>query len=240
MQTTARSRRGGAGPARGRRDVELRVVRPGRVQATATALALNVAIAGFFALLAAAHLTHGRTTGDWLRVVPVLVQESLLVGLFLVRRPATLTSRRPQDRLAALAGVGLPLGLRPAALPGAFAAVGDALQAAGVAAAVVCLASLGRRVGIVAANRGVATRGPYRLVRHPAYAAYLVCYAGYLVAHPTALNAVLVAAWLAATHARILAEERLLARDPRYARYCERVRGRWVPAGLVGRRPARR
>jgi protein-S-isoprenylcysteine O-methyltransferase Ste14 len=232
MQTTARALRGRPRPSDGRRAVALRVVGIPEVQGTATSpgsLALNVGLASFFALLAGSHVAHGRTTGDWASVLPILVQEAILVVLFLARRPAAETSRAPGDWLAALAGVGLPLCLRPTVEAGRLAAAGDALQLAGVAANVVCLAWLGRRVGIVAANRGIETAGPYRVVRHPAYAAYYLCYLGYLLVHPTAMNGILVTAWVAVTHVRVFAEERLLARDPRYRRYCERVRWRWLP-----------
>lgn len=175
------------------------------------------------------HVAHAQATGEWGRVLPVLVHEAMLVGLFVVRRAARATSAAPSDWTVAIAGVLLPLGLRPAALPGRLATAGDVLQVAAVVAAVVVLARLGRRLGIVAAHRGVATGGPYRLVRHPAYVAYLAGYVGYLLSHPTPANAAIIVAWAGVTHARALAEERLLARDPCYARYCERVPWRYVP-----------
>lgn len=193
-------------------------------------LALNAALAAFFALLCAAHLDHARATGAWARMAPLLVQEALLVGLFLLRRRAAETSRRAGDWLLGVAGVGLPLLLRPvAALPGPLAAAGDALQTAGVALALIALVWLGRSVGVVAANRGVVTGGPYRLVRHPAYGAYFVAYAGYLASHPTVANATVVLGWITVTRARAAAEEGLLGRDPAYARYLARTPARFVP-----------
>ena len=51
--------------------------------------------------------------------------------------------------------------------------------------ALASLGTLGRSFGIVAANRGVKTRGPYRLVRHPAYFGYLMSYLGYVAENPS-------------------------------------------------------
>jgi protein-S-isoprenylcysteine O-methyltransferase Ste14 len=215
------------------RTVELCVARPEVMQPAPTRrpaqLAGNVLVAAFFALLCASHVDWARVTGAWLRMAPLLLQEGLLVVLFLTRRAAVESSARARDWTVAVAGVVLPLLLRPTPAPGRFADAGDALQTAGVVLAILALAWLGRRIGVVPANRGVATAGPYRLVRHPAYAAYLVAYVGYVVSHPTAANAALVAAWIAVTRLRASAEERVLARDPEYARYLARTRWRFVP-----------
>jgi protein-S-isoprenylcysteine O-methyltransferase Ste14 len=215
------------------RSVELCVARAASVQPSATGrtarVAGNALLAAFFALLCASHVDHARATGAWLRMAPLLLQEGLLVALFLTRRAAVETSPRRRDWLLGVAGVVLPLLLRPAPVPGRLAATGDALQTAGIVLALLALASLGRRVGVVAANRGVATAGPYRVVRHPAYAAYLVAYVGYVVSHPTPANAALVAAWIAVAWTRALAEERLLGRDTDYARYLARTPWRFVP-----------
>ena len=90
------------------------------------------------------------------------------------------------------------------------------------------LAWLGRSVGIVAANRGVRSAGPYSLVRHPMYAAYTITYAGYVATYPSPANALILALTIAA-FARAHAEERLLSEDPSYRAYRERVRWRFLP-----------
>jgi protein-S-isoprenylcysteine O-methyltransferase Ste14/uncharacterized membrane protein (UPF0127 family) len=189
----------------------------------------NVAVALLFALFAAAHVSKAMTTGVWITTMPLVVQEALLVVLFLTRRRSTATSTRPFDWAVAIAGTLLPLCLRPGDTPGDLAWLGEPLQFLGVAAAALALASLGRSVGVVAANRGIKTSGLYRLVRHPAYAGYLLGYAGYLLCHPTPMNALLVAGTLGALIARAVVEENLLARDAGYRDYLQHTPWRFVP-----------
>jgi len=189
----------------------------------------NVAVAFLYAFFASAHVSKAMTTGDWLTTMPLVAQETLLVVLFLTRRRSTATSTRPFDWAVAIAGTFLPLFLRPAGVPGALVWLGEPLQFLGVAAAVLALASLGRSVGVVAANRGIKTSGAYRLVRHPAYTGYLLGYAGYLLCYPTPRNVLLLAGTVLALGARAVAEERFLARDASYRDYLRLTPWRFVP-----------
>jgi len=195
-------------------------------------LLLNVLMAAFYALFAAAHWDLLRRPGEGATTLPILLQETLLVALFLLRRRSRASSARPADWLLGFAGTFLPLLMRGGDALGALAWLGRPLQVAGLVLALVAVAGLGRSFGIVAANRGVQTCGPYRLVRHPLYAAYVVTYLGYLLAYPRALNVLLVAVTVAVMWARAVAEERLLADDPAYEAYRARVRWRFVP-GIV-------
>lgn len=192
-------------------------------------VALNLLLAFFYALFAAAHGDLLRKTGEWGTVLPILLQETLLVVLFLARRPSRATSSRPADWLLGVAGTFLPLLMRAREPLGALAWLGRPVQIAGLVLALVAIAGLGRSFGIVAAHRGLRTGGPYRLVRHPLYAAYALTYVGYLLSYPRLLNAALVAVTIAVMVARAVAEERLLADDPDYRAYRERVRWRFVP-----------
>ncbi|HZP40001.1 MAG TPA: methyltransferase [Candidatus Binatia bacterium] len=195
----------------------------GRVRA-----AVNVGVAALFALLCAAHWAAGRETGAWERVVPIMVQEALVVGLVFARRPSRDTSPRVADWALGVAGTVLPLLLRPAPQPGPLARLGDPIQIAGVLLAVVAIGSLGRSFGVVPANRGVKTLGPYGVVRHPAYAAYVLSGVGYVLSQPTPANAAIVVATLLVMDLRATAEERLLSRDAAYDAYRRRVRWRFV------------
>jgi protein-S-isoprenylcysteine O-methyltransferase Ste14 len=162
-------------------------------------------------------------------MTPLVAQESLLVVLFLSRRRSVAASDRLADWALAAAGTFLPLLLRPGGTPGPLAWLGEPLQFLGVAAAVLALASLGRSVGVVAANRGIKTSGLYRLVRHPAYAGYLLGYVGYVLCYPTSRNTLLVVATLLALNARAIVEERFLRHDPSYGDYLRGTRWRFVP-----------
>jgi len=91
------------------------------------------------------------------------------------------------------------------------------------------LATLGRWFGVRPALRGLATKGPYRLVRHPMYLAYIVADIGYnLQEWNTGTVLMVLAGWLSVLY-RIHAEERVLARDPGWPIYTARVRYRLVP-----------
>jgi protein-S-isoprenylcysteine O-methyltransferase Ste14 len=86
--------------------------------------------------------------------------------------------------------------------------------------------SLGRSFAILPGNRGVMTGGAYRIVRHPIYAGYLAGHVLYLLSafsfHNLAVYAVITYMQLY----RILREEALLAAEPEYRAYMERVRYR--------------
>ncbi len=195
-------------------------------------VALNLLLAAFYALFAAAHWDLLRRTGEWATTLPILLQETLLVALFLLRRRSRASSARTVDWLLGFAGTFLPLLMRGGETLGTFTWLGRPLQVTGLVLALVAVAGLGRSFGIVAANRGVQMGGPYRLVRHPLYAAYVVTYLGYLLSYPRALNVLLVAVTVAVMWARANAEERLLADDPDYRAYRGRVRWKFVP-GVV-------
>lgn len=89
--------------------------------------------------------------------------------------------------------------------------------------------ALGRSFGLVPANRGLVRGGPYRLVRHPIYAGYLVLQASFLLSHFTPWNAGLYAVLVALVVSRIVLEERVLARDADWTAYAGRTRFRLLP-----------
>ena len=91
------------------------------------------------------------------------------------------------------------------------------------------LLSLGRFFGLRPALRGLATGGPYRLVRHPLYLAYILADLGYEL-HEWNLGTTLIilAGWASLLY-RILAEERVLSQDPGWQGYAGSVRYRLIP-----------
>ncbi len=193
------------------------------------ALLSNLTLALLYGLFAAAHVTNAVATGQWATTMPLVAQEALLVVLFLTRRRSVATSGRALDWIVGVAGTVLPLFMRPGDVLGPLSWFGQPLQCLGLAAAVLGLASLGRSVGVVAANRGIKTSGLYQFVRHPAYAGYLLGYVGYVISYPTPRNALLAAATLLALNARAIVEERFLAQDAGYRVYLRGIRWRFLP-----------
>jgi protein-S-isoprenylcysteine O-methyltransferase Ste14 len=162
--------------------------------------------------------------------VPFAVENMVLAGLALLRRPSRTTSARPGDWLVAMGGAWLPLGLRPGP-SGAdlWAILGTSVQLAGVCSMVVSYAFLGRSFGIVAANRGLKVKGPYALVRHPVYAGHIVVLLGFIIANYRPLNLLIAAVVVACQLLRIQAEERVLRGTGDYRAYQARVRWRLLP-----------
>ena len=168
--------------------------------------------------------------GD-LAVLLLVPQEACVIGLAVTRRRATASLH--WDSPAALlgwCGTLAPLFVQPAALaPPPWPIVCSALQMIGQALALSATLALGRSFGIVAANRGIQSGGFYRIVRHPLYAAYLLAFGGYVLAHRSPANGMMLLIWLGVQVARIHAEERLLGADPSYRAYAARVRFRLFP-----------
>jgi protein-S-isoprenylcysteine O-methyltransferase Ste14 len=71
--------------------------------------------------------------------------------------------------------------------------------------------------------------GPYRLIRHPMYAGYMLNQLGFLLYCPTSWNlGVYLLCW-SVQIGRILAEERLLLHDDAYRVLVSRVPYRLIP-----------
>jgi len=92
--------------------------------------------------------------------------------------------------------------------------------------------ALGTRAGNLV-NRGIVAFGPYRYIRHPAYAAKnLAWFFEILPFFHSPLQLVSWGLWAGIYVARAVTEERHLAKDPSYLVYCQRVNYRFIP-GLV-------
>jgi protein-S-isoprenylcysteine O-methyltransferase Ste14 len=157
-----------------------------------------------------------------------IAQQICVAVAFLVRRPPSSVSRRPSDWFTTLGGSFGGFLLRPGGIQAAFTA-GSILQILGLTVWMVSFFALGRSFGLVAADRGVVTRGPYGVVRHPLYASYMVTQLGYFLQSASAWNAVVLAFTWTCQVARARAEERLLADATSYGEYRQRVRWRLVP-----------
>lgn len=93
----------------------------------------------------------------------------------------------------------------------------------------ICLLMIGKRFGVRPALRGLVTRGPYRLVRHPLYLSYVMAGIGFNLQLSNWATLLLLSLGWAAMVYRIRAEERLLSRDPGWTAYAASVLYRLVP-----------
>ena len=147
-----------------------------------------------------------------------------------MRRYADQLSTRARDWVLAIAASSAPLLV--SAKPGCPLIPPEAGGVALVTGIVVQLhakVSLGRSFGCVPANRGLKDGGPYRFVRHPMYAGYMLSHLAFALMNPSLWNAGMYAVCTGLQIPRLLAEERLLACDQRYRRYCELVPYRLFP-----------
>jgi protein-S-isoprenylcysteine O-methyltransferase Ste14 len=160
----------------------------------------------------------------------MLVSEVLVAALTMIRRNAVAVDRTFVARsLTAVSIVGPALVRAFSSAAIASAAVTVFLSGLGLLVAVVGKLSLGRSFGVAPANRGVVSRGLYRVVRHPIYLGYLITHAGFLLANPSFWNLVVLAAADTALLLRAVCEERTLASDAQYAVYMRRVPWRVAP-----------
>jgi protein-S-isoprenylcysteine O-methyltransferase Ste14 len=166
-----------------------------------------------------------------IKALLLLISECLPVFLVLVRKASGDVSVRPLDWAFGLAGTAFPLLVTPTMVdsPLVPAPIFYVVIVLGQCVQIYAKVSLGTSFGIVAANRGVKQLGPYRFVRHPMYAGYVLTQIGLLLALPSLRNAAFYFLALMCQVVRIECEERVLRRDATYRSFAERVRYRMVP-----------
>src|SRR5579871_6705180 len=181
----------------------------------------RLVVATLFAFFVYRMLEAFRAEGNPIYLA-ITFSEGLVVVLILIRRVARIVSLRPGDWLLALGATAAPLSVTATAgralLPAAVCAL---LTIAGLLLQIYAKLTLRRSFGIIAANRGVTTGGPYRFVRHPMYSAYMLTWIGFFLVNPSLANAVIYAFAFACQVARLMAEERLLDEDPSYRAFAE-------------------
>ena len=174
-------------------------------------------------------LTPTFTIVDWIYVS----QHILVLGIALTRRPPEVQDHSlPSNASVVIAyaySYAQVLYLRW--VPGhlAWPAGGLVLVTLAACLSLASLLSLGRRFGVRPALRGLATRGPYRLVRHPMYLSYMIADIGYNLQEWNFGTALMVMAGWASLLYRIFAEERILSHNAGWSAYVSLVRYRIIP-----------
>ena len=127
----------------------------------------------------------------------------------------------------------LPVFMRPTAMStGALATTGLIFELFGVVLTQVARVYMGRSFGILPANRGIVSKGPFRSVRHPIYFGWLILSLGYAMSFASERNILLIAMTLPFMVWRIGQEEVHLSADPEYLQYMKQVRYRLWPGVL--------
>jgi protein-S-isoprenylcysteine O-methyltransferase Ste14 len=174
-------------------------------------------------------LTSTFTIADWVYVS----QHLLVLGIALTRHPSEVQDRSLLSSIAVIVAYAYPYAqlayLRWVPGNPAWPAGGLVLVTLAAFLSFASLLSLGKLFGVWPALRGLATRGPYRLVRHPMYLAYVIADIGYSLQEWNFGTALLVMAGWASLFYRISAEERILSQDAGWSTYVALVRYRLFP-----------
>lgn len=173
------------------------------------------------------HLSVFLQTGSWTTLLFV-VMETVVIFFALTRSAPSAVSMNPFDWFVGMMGTGLPLFLQPigTALSLSF---GEGILTLGAIIALISYLSLNRSLGIVAADRGIKTKGIYAHVRHPMYTSYVVLQIGYLLMYFSWFNAGLIALATCCNVARALKEEKFLYANESYTQYLKTVQWRFIP-----------
>lgn len=175
------------------------------------------------------YLTPEFTVTDWVYVA----QHAVVLGAAIIRRPPRTQDHSFRSNAAVSVAYVYPyaqvicLGWVPGRT--AWPAAGFIIVTAGAFWSLASLLSLGRMFGVRPALRGLVTRGPYAVVRHPIYLAYIVEDVGYNLQEWNPGTILIVAAGWVSLLYRIRAEERLLALDDGWPKYTASVRYRLLP-----------
>jgi protein-S-isoprenylcysteine O-methyltransferase Ste14 len=199
---------------------------PRRARRLASA-ASNVALAAlFFSELFRGGFAHDHSVSNI-----IWIAGAAMMGLFALVRIAPKTELVSFATITATGGMMLiPLFMTSEPNHGGrFQHIGEVLELAGIMLTQVSRIYLGRSFGLLPANRGIVSSGPFRLIRHPVYLGWLILTAGFVTVNPSWRNLLVTIAILPFMFARIGQEETLLQTDREYSAYSERTRYRLIP-----------
>ncbi|NIW72651.1 isoprenylcysteine carboxylmethyltransferase family protein [candidate division KSB1 bacterium] len=167
--------------------------------------------------------------------IAMLLRNTSLTLLFLLRRPSRLTSQRLRDWFVAIAGTFITYLYTTRGNKPIFPSLVPTVYVVMVTAAflsAIAVVSLGRSFGIVPANRGIKTKGLYAVVRHPIYSVYIMHDIGWNLNCFSGLNVCVFLLYCLLTYGRAKCEERLLRQDPAYQEYALKTRYMFLP-GII-------
>jgi protein-S-isoprenylcysteine O-methyltransferase Ste14 len=169
------------------------------------------------------------TATDWIYVS----QHLLVLGIALTRHPPRAQDLSTASTVAVVVSYAYPYAqvalLRWGWGYAVWPTAGVVLVTVAAGLSLASLVTLGRGFGLRPALRRLVTTGPYRLVRHPIYFAYVLADVGYNVTEwaPGSVLVMLVG-WASLVY-RIQAEERIMSQDAAWTDYRASVRYRLIP-----------
>jgi len=171
------------------------------------------------------HALDAETTRAWLLAGYGILRAGVAVAFALFTVGRSEPRRRAREPLAfavcAAAMATVLLFSEPSsATPNSLVIAGEAVSVLAYVWLFASVLALGRCFGVLPEARGLVTRGPYRLVRHPVYLGEIVACAGLALASPMLVNAAALTALFIAQLTRMRLEERALTQAfPRYTAY---------------------
>lgn len=193
-------------------------------------ISLRAVTAVAFAAFAISAISHWLAAPTRITLLLLVVANCFTTALVLVARTPVRRDWRPLTLLWTLGGTyaflfyNLNEGVK--IVP---EAVGALLQIGGISWQLFAKISLKRSFGLLPANRGVVSRGAYRVVRHPMYLGYFITDAGFLLTNFSLLNLSVHVFQVAFQIGRIVREEKILEADVAYRCYRNTVRYRLIP-----------
>jgi protein-S-isoprenylcysteine O-methyltransferase Ste14 len=184
-----------------------------------------LALLFFVALIPAKSQYHSGIAND------IWLGGAVLMGvLSLVRVPPRSSMVNLRSILATAAMMTIPALMRPGiSSTGLFADLAIVVELIGIAFTQASRIYLGRRFGLLPANRGIVSGGPFRWMRHPIYSGWLVLTIGFLMAYPTSRNIGMLFLSLPFLVWRMDLEEEHLNEDPEYREYAAKTPYRLIP-----------
>ena len=193
-----------------------------------TEIAISIALALFWGAFAVDNWAALQLNGFKLSVFLLTLKVTADAIFILIRRFPKTTSLSPYSWLVGFLGTIASFLFRPTSGSDALT-VGLVLQSFAFVLQFLSVCSLNRSYGVIAANRGVKTRGMYRLIRHPLYSTYLLGQIGFLINNFSNWNLIVLTSAIALQIARIFEEEKILMGDEAYQTYAAGTRWRLIP-----------